>query len=99
MKNFMCLCLSLLLIFALCGCETEEEKEAKEAAKDAERLKEQYYNALEEYNDLKNDINTYYNNQNKLGYWNNWILYLLTFKGVSKWKKRFALYLFRHYSV
>lgn len=68
MKNFMCLCLSLLLIFALCGCETEEEKEAKEAAKDAERLKEQYYNALEEYNDLKNDINTYYNNQNKLGY-------------------------------
>ena len=67
-RKFLCLFLSISLFVALCGCETKEEKEAKEATKEAEMLNEYYHNALEEYNDLKDDMNKYYNNQNKLGY-------------------------------
>lgn len=70
MKNFKCIIIALLItIFAIsiCGCQTKEEKAAKEAKEHADYLNQQYIEALEEYNDLQNDFNKYKYYQERLG--------------------------------
>ena len=59
MKRTICVfIISILCIFALCGCESKEEKEAKQAQEHAERVNDAYRDSLQKYN----DINNYYQN-------------------------------------
>lgn len=42
----------MAVVFLLTGCETKEEREAREARELAEQARESYYQAKEDYDDL-----------------------------------------------
>lgn len=70
MKNFKCITIALLVtIFAIsiCGCQTKEEKAAKEAERAAENANRRYAEAVENYNDVLDNYNKYKYYQERLG--------------------------------
>lgn len=64
-KLLVYLCL-FLCVFAFSGCESEEEKAVRQAKDAARQANEVYQNQLNNYNELKNQIDEYNNLQEKL---------------------------------
>ena len=59
MKKLTAILLAVLLLFTLGGCETQAERELRQAQETADQLEEQYRQAQQEYNNLLEDIAAY----------------------------------------
>ncbi len=57
-KTLSVFCVAIMLLF-FAGCESAEEKVAREAREAADRAQEVYENAIDDYNDLTQMIDDY----------------------------------------
>ena len=70
MKKIICLFLILLMMFSFCGCETKEEKAAREAQEYADHMNDVYEKAKQDYDDLKDELDEYNKSLDRLnGYY------------------------------
>lgn len=69
MKKFISLIFVLLITVSFCGCETKEERKARQAKETAAFLEENYEKQVQEYNDLKDDLDDYHKKQDRLNDW------------------------------
>jgi hypothetical protein len=58
-KKFILLLLLTAMLFGFCACESQEEKNLRQAQEAAQHANDAYQAALENYNDLQNDIAEY----------------------------------------
>ncbi len=64
-KLLVFLCIAMVL-FSFCGCETKEKKEARKAQEYADQMNDAYEKAKQDYNDLKNSLNDYNKQYNRI---------------------------------
>ncbi len=70
MKKLLIFLLIATTLFSFCGCETKEEKAARHAQENAEHLTDAYEQAMQNYDNLQNQLDEYNQTRDRLnGYY------------------------------